>query len=101
MKSFFVKCMLYLSICTVLIVTVNIWYLKMDPGDSITNKYAMMPDKISVCCFGSSHAQYGFDFGDYENVDRAFNFAMPAQPLSYDCRLADHYQKRFVGGWRI
>lgn len=99
MKKLLYKILIYLLIIFIPVVIVNYIFVNKDKrDDDDTNKFINMPENIEICNFGSSHGLYGFDYDDYIDKYVCFNFALSAQPLSYDYRILANYKDKIKEG---
>lgn len=62
------------------------------------DKFALIPDRIQICNFGSSHGMFGFNYENLENDYDCFNFGLMGQSLSYDYRLFQYYGDHIDNG---
>lgn len=93
MKKFITKLLIYIFILLGFVLVINLAYIKLDRSDDDgTKKFQNIPTDITICNFGSSHGQFGYNYEDIDNDYTCFNFALVSQTLSYDCRLLKNYQ---------
>ena len=98
MRRFLKKVVTFFLVISIVTLSVNYIYMKLDKSDSSdVNKFADIPSDIKVCNFGSSHGLYGFNYEDVKDVE-CFNFGLSAQYLSYDKRLFEEYKDNIDGG---
>ncbi|MCI9593890.1 MAG: hypothetical protein HFG51_07050 [Lachnospiraceae bacterium] len=99
MKKFLKQLALYTILLSILVFSINRWYLFMDKSDdNWTNKFMSVPENIQICNLGSSHGLYSFNYEDLENDFTCFNFALASQSLSYDLRILQQYQNHLAEG---
>lgn len=107
MKRFLLTIIYYILTVCIIVLLVNEVYVyqerKNDFGtmqnsknDSATIKE--VPNEIEICNLGSSHGYYGFNYEDIKDEFTCFNFALPAQTLSYDFRILENYQENINEG---
>lgn len=98
MKRFLTKVSVFFMVTASLVLCMNYAYIKLDRTNSDgTGKFRSVPSSITVCNFGSSHGNYGFNYEDVNDVV-CFNFALDSQSLSYDRRLFDYYKENIAKG---
>lgn len=104
MKRFIRNAIVFVLIAALLTGLVNFVYLRRKGSPcgtmgTIKNDDAIIkevPENITLCNFGSSHGYYGFDYSEMPGT--CFNFALPAQTLSYDYLILKNYQSRISPG---
>lgn len=94
MKKFIIKLTLFSLIVAIITISVNFLFVLLDRNDAdYTNKFDSIPNKVTICNFGSSHGLYGFNYVDLEDDQfSCFNFSLSAQYLTYDFRLIQQYR---------
>ena len=98
MKRFIRNLLIFVIIISSITAAVNYVYISRKGPDRYSiNKFALVPDMIQICNFGTSHGMR-FSYEDLENEYACFNFALSAQSLSYDYRLFQYYGDRIVEG---
>lgn len=91
----FVRKVLFIILITLLFVSiVNFIYIQNNDNiDSLeTERFLNVPDEIEICNVGSSYGLYDFNYAQYENKYRCFNFALNNQYPSYDRRIIEYYK---------
>lgn len=98
MKKFLIKVSIFILIILTITCLINFKYIKLNKTDVYdTKKFDNIPLLISICNFGSSHGQCGFNYEDVIN-QKCFNFALSGQFLSYDRRIFDYYKDHIRDG---
>ena len=100
MKSFILRLASVLAPVCLIILAINAIYLsanKKNDADGLS-AFRSIPDSITLCSFGSSHAYNGYDFSVAEDSNTYMNFGLPSQSLSYDERILDCYKDRLQPG---
>ena len=94
MKKFVKKVLLLIFVTLLFVSVVNFIYVRnCNNTDSLeTERFHHVPDEIEICNVGSSYGLYDFNYKEYENKYRCFNFAMNNQYPSYDRRIIEYYK---------
>lgn len=98
MKKFLAKFSVFCLILCVVVLVINIIYIKKTEinYNKISNasyeKFETIPYNIEICNFGSSHGANDFYYDNIQNEYTCFNFALPSQTLSYDYRILECYK---------
>lgn len=95
MFRFIKKCSIFIIILAITVGFVNEKYKETNAYKSrnSTEKFLSVPYDIEVANLGTSHAQYGFVYDDYDIT--GFNFALSAQRLYYDEKILNKYINHF------
>lgn len=98
MKRFLLKVLIFTLVVSVIVLSVNFTYIKMDNSNpDNVKKFDSIPTKIKICNFGSSHGMCGFNYDNIKKIE-CFNFALSSQSLSYDKRLFEYYNGNIAEG---
>lgn len=94
MKKFLITASAYFLTLALIVFALNQFYWKRLKPDFQAERFRHVPDNIQICNFGSSHGFYGFNYADAQET--TFNFALPAQMPSYDCRILKRYEGKLA-----
>lgn len=97
MKKFFLRVGLLVMICGAVLMVLSRGYLALlntdyERNENTTLKFEFVPERIQVACFGSSHAESGFQAVRYPRADSFFNFSMQRENPVMDNALYQTYQ---------
>lgn len=97
MKKFFLRVGLLVVICGAVLMALSRGYLALlntdyERNENTTLKFEYVPERIQVACFGSSHAENGFQAVRYPRSDSFFNFSMQRENPIMDTALYKTYQ---------
>jgi len=101
MRKFLWKICLLVCLVMVIVLPLNWMYLvKVILSEDVV-KFYHVPEKVTICNFGSSHGNFGYDYQNCVDRQHCFNFAMDSQSLDYDWRIMQQYQGCITKGTRV
>jgi hypothetical protein len=99
MKKFIARGLCFTAIGLILLCVLNIFYVRTNGYKSLngTHKFSVVPDNIDVMNLGSSHGEFGFDYGEIDTVT-GFNFGLRGQSHYFDLQVLKKYSDKLATG---
>lgn len=92
-RKFFIKTIIFCGLIGLTLLYFNHKYHQTNYWRSLNDlyKFENMPEKIQMANIGSSHGNYGFNYGKYESGFNCFNFGLNSQEYIYDFNILSQY----------
>lgn len=101
MKKYLLLIVKSIGISITIILVINFLYMKNEKNfgtmDIYKNDNAYLkniPNNIEICDFGNSEAYYALDYSVVNDKYVCYNFALPAQTISYNLNILDQYKDK-------
>lgn len=99
MKKFIFRGACFAAIALILLSVLNLLYVRTNGYKSLdgTYKFRTVPDGINVMNLGSSHGEFGLDYGGIDTVT-GFNFGLRGQSHYFDLQVLKEYGSKLAEG---